>query len=84
MAAPFIFPDPNDRSPNNPAVIVDSNRILGLYNRHHPDEENMEKVMAKVKTWFEKEAKQIGWDEAKFSGNQCYLLNKEIEKLKKD
>lgn len=80
----YVFPDPNDRTPNNPAVIVESDKILGLYNRHHPDDENMERVVQKVRAWFDSEAKNIGWDEVKFTGNQCFLLNKKVEDLKKD
>lgn len=83
MSAPFVFPDPNDRSPNNPAEIVNSNKILGLYN-HHNKGEKMEKIMPKIKKWFEDEAKKTGWDVVKFAGNQCYLTNEKVEKLKKD
>lgn len=76
MARPFVFPDPDDRSKNNPAIIVSSEQVLGLYNQEHKDEEDMQKVTDKVQDWFVKEAKNNqGWDEARFAGNQCILEN---------
>ena len=31
MARAFVFPDPKDRSYNEPGVIVDQPKVLGLY-----------------------------------------------------
>ncbi len=71
MARPFVFPDPNDRSPNDPSVIVSPTQVLGIYKQYTGDK--MERVTAKVQEWFCEKATTYGWDEARFSGNQCIL-----------
>lgn len=71
----YIFPDPDDRSKNNPCFIVNTKKVLGIYNQEHPDDEDMQKVTPKVQEWFKNEATDYGWDEAKFSGGQCILEN---------
>lgn len=76
MARPFVFPDPNDRSPNEPSVIVSSAQVLGLYNQDSGDANKMLRVTEKVQTWFEGRARQYQWDETHFSGNQCLLAVK--------
>ena len=76
MARPYIFPDPDDRSKNNPAVIVSSDQVIGLYNQLNKDGDEMQRVTSKVQEWFLEEAKRQGWDECKFAGNQCILENK--------
>lgn len=73
MARPFVFPDPNDRSPNEPSVIVSSPQVLGLYNQDSGDSNKMLRVTEKVQKWFEKQAKDYKWDNTHFSGNQCVL-----------
>lgn len=73
--AKYVFPDPNDRSKNDPCVIVNNKKVLGLYNQAHPDEEDMQKVMDKVQTWVKDTATEKGWDEVKFAGGQCILEN---------
>lgn len=75
MAGKYVFPDPNDRSKNNPCTIMDSKKVLGVYNQGHPDEEDMQKVTDKVQDWVTDEAIKLGWDDAKFVGNQCILEN---------
>ena len=75
MAGQYVFPDPNDRSKNDPCVIVDNKRVLGIYNQAHPEEENMQKVTDKVQEWFKDEAETRGWDNSKFAGGQCILEN---------
>ena len=73
--AKYVFPDPNDRSKNDPCVIVNNKKVLGLYNQAHPDEEDMQRVMDKVQEWMTNEAKKLGWDDVKFAGGQCILEN---------
>jgi len=69
----YVFPDPNDRSANQPSVIAKSSQVLGLYNQNN-DDEDMQRVTTKVQEWFITEAKQTyKWDDAYFSGNQCVL-----------
>ncbi len=72
MARPFVAPDPNDRSPNEPTVIASSNQVLGLYNQENPDDKR-EKVTDPVKQWYTNEMIKIGWADAKFHGSQCLL-----------
>jgi len=71
MPRPFVFPDPNDRSPNNPSVIVSPAQVLGLYNQYNDDK--MEKITKRVQEWFVNKADEYGWTERRFSGNQCFL-----------
>lgn len=74
MARPFVFPSPNDRTPNDPTYIVSSAGVLGLYNQESGDPDKMERVTAKVQEWFTAHAKNAySWDEAYFSGSQCVL-----------
>lgn len=62
---------------NNPAVIVTSEQVIGLYNQYNKDGEEVQRVSGNVKDWFLKEAQSNqGWDEAKFVGSQCILENK--------
>jgi hypothetical protein len=78
MPRPFVFPDPNDRSPNSPSDIVNSTQVLGIYKQYSG--EKMERVTKKVQDWFCNEAmKKYKWDNATFSGNQC-VLSVNIEK----
>ena len=75
MPGQYVFPDPDDRSKNNPCIIVNNKKVLGIYNQAHQDEENMQKVTPKVQEWFLTYSKDQGWDEATFAGNQCILKN---------
>lgn len=77
---PFVFPDPNDRSINQPSVIVSQQQVLGLYNQNHPGEKR-EKVTDVVKNWFVDESANQNWSSATFHGNQCALaVDLEIKK----
>lgn len=75
MARPYVFPDPDDRSKNDPSYIVSSQQVLGLYNQENCEGDEMQKVTKKVQEWFMDRAHQEGWDEYSFSGNQCILKN---------
>ena len=76
MARPYAFPDPNDRSKNNPAIIVSSEQVIGLYNQLNKEGDEMQRVTPKVQDWFIKEATENqGWDDARFAGSQCILEN---------
>lgn len=74
MPRKYAFPDPNNRSKNDPCTIIDSRKVLGLYNQKHEDED-MQKVTDKVQSWVKEEADKLGWDEIKFAGGQCILEN---------
>lgn len=75
MARPYVFPDPNDRSKNDPSIIVSSQQVLGIYNQENTEGDEMQRVTKKVQEWFTNEAANQGWDDASFSGNQCILRN---------
>lgn len=73
MARKYYFPDPNDRSANAPSVIVSKAQVIGLWNQSHPNDK-LERVVERVQTWFEEEAKRYKWDVAHFSGNECQVV----------
>ena len=73
MAKPFSVPDPKDRSVNNPSVIIEPKKVLGLYNQENSDEKK-EKVVDSVKEWYEEKMKKEGWKTAEFHGSQCLLV----------
>lgn len=72
MARPRVFPDPDDRSVNNPSIIVNTEDVLGYYNQQTGDDK--ERVVESVKTWYKDEAVKQGWNSAEFHGNQCVLI----------
>ena len=75
MARPRVFPDPDDRSINNPSIIVNAEDVLGYYNQQTGDDK--ERVVESVKNWYKDEATQKqDWDSAEFHGNQCVLTAK--------
>lgn len=75
MPRKYVFPDPDNRSKNDPCTIINSKKVLGIYNQEHDDEEDMQKVTQKVQDWFKEEAVNNGWDDVRFSGGQCILEN---------
>ncbi len=75
MSRPYVLPDPNDRSKNEPCTIASSQQVIGIYNQYNSDGDEMQKVTDKVKEWFVAYSKEQGWDEANFAGNQCILKN---------
>ena len=79
MSRPFVFPDPNDRFPNNPSIVVSPTQVLGIYKKY--TKEKMDKVTTEVPEWFFNKAKEYQWDNADFSGNQCIL---KVNLLKKE
>lgn len=76
------MPDPADRSPNDPTVIMSSEQVLGVYNRENPDDEK-ERVVESVKNWTIDYAKSRGWNNVQFSGSQAILTAK-VELVKPD
>lgn len=75
MPRKYVFPDPDDRSKNDPSIIVNSKKVLGIYNQEHESDEDMQKVTQKVQEWFKDKAIEAGWDDVRFSGGQCILEN---------
>ena len=82
MAIPFKFPDPNDRSFNEPRIIIGPEDILKLYNQEKHVEQ--ERVTAPVREWFVGRAESFDWDTAEFTGNQCTLSVKGMKDFHKD
>lgn len=80
----FSFPDPDDRSPNNPLTTLENRQVLGLYNQAHPDEEDMQKVTAKVREWIIKTGKEQGWDEIEFAGSEGVFKRTDFKFRSKD
>ena len=80
MARPYVFPDTNDRSPNDPSIIVSTEQVLGIYNQDF--DEDMQRVTSKVVDWFKAEATNYKWDKVEFIGNQCILsVNLELREI---
>lgn len=73
MPRPFTMPDPNDRSKNDPAVLVDSAKILGHFNQEHRGGEKATYVSETVRRWYTDKAKESGWSSVEFVGNQAML-----------
>ena len=73
MARAFVFPDPKDRSYNEPGIIVDQPKVLGLFNQETGQSPKRQIVTEDIKKWFREEAERRGWDSADFLGNQCAL-----------
>lgn len=71
MARPRVFPDPDDRSVNDPSIIVNAEDVLGYYNQEAGEEKA--RVVESVKSWYTEEAIRQGWNSAEFHGNQCVL-----------
>jgi hypothetical protein len=72
MARPFVIPDPRDRSPNSPTIIVSCIQVLGFYNQEN-SHDTKSRVVEKVQDFFKEKAENLGWHKATFHGNQCLL-----------
>ena len=55
----FKFPDPGDRSANDPAILCPAERVLALYNQDSGD--TAQRIAKKVKAWFAQRARELGW-----------------------
>lgn len=73
MARPFMMPDPNDRSYNDPAVIVSPQQVLGIVNQNSKKGKKALNVTQEVRDEFERLADDAGWDNIEFIGQQCML-----------
>lgn len=74
---PHEFPDPNDRSVNNPHVIVERNAMLGLYNQANPAK-LASNVSETVRNWFEQEAGSKGWSNVVFPNPNTAVLEAKV------
>jgi hypothetical protein len=80
MPRPHVFPDPKDRSINDPCVLLNPAKVIGLYNQMSEDDARASAVTDTVKAWIHEEARQRGWASVEFSGSQC-LLRSNIQLL---
>ena len=71
----FVMPDPNDRSQNEPAVILSPAKVLGLYNQENIGDKKA-RIVNSVKEAVVETAKNAGWDEVEPIGNQILLRKK--------
>ena len=60
---------------DEPAQLLGSGMVLGLYNVHHGrnDENKETKVTEKIKDWLSEEAIKAGWVEVTWTGSQAIL-----------
>lgn len=72
MARPFSFPDPRDRSMNEPTLVVNRAHVIGNYNQEN-SENKREYVTDIVREWWEKKAKEMSWGKIEFHESQCVL-----------
>jgi len=75
MPRRFVMPDPNDRSQNEPAVILSPTQVLGLYNQENSNDKKT-RVVDSVKDAVKTKATLAGWDEVELIGNQMLLRKK--------
>ena len=68
---PYEWPDPKDRSPNNPQVLVPAEQVRSLYNQE--TDQKAKNVSETVRTQFEKYAKDAGWEEVEWASNTAVL-----------
>lgn len=64
--------DPNDRSPNAPAVIASSTRIKALFNQANP-QERAENISQSVRDWFDSASMERGWSKVEWVGSEALL-----------
>lgn len=75
MPRRYEWPDPKDRSPNNPHTLLEREAVLDLYRRAFP-REDVSYLTDKIKDWFVEAAKRRGWDDVIWA-DQAAVLRKE-------
>lgn len=68
------IPDPNDRTINEPCVLLSSKNVIAIY-RKMKNIGNGPVYRDIVRDWFKEEAKKAGWTVVEFQGEgyQCLL-----------
>lgn len=69
------FPDPNDRSVNQPSIIINGEQVVRIYNQSKRLRrvDKVTTLTPDVINWMVKESRRRGWSTCEFSGNQCIL-----------
>ena len=65
------FPDPNDRTPNQPCILLSPTDVLKICKKLMTN--NSTAVTEKMREALVKEALRAGWTGATFLGHQCLL-----------
>lgn len=68
----FKMPDPRDCTVNKPAVLVEQEQVLDLFNAEN--EVPRRRVDERVKKFFIRKAQEAEWSKVEFHGNQCLLI----------
>lgn len=68
----FHFPDPKDRTPNNPAVLLSSRQVAKIFSGIYKKSSNPE--WKTVQDTITTTAKKEGWSRVQFSGKQAILI----------
>ena len=74
---PYEMPDPDDRSPNSPHVIVERQAVLGLYNQANASKP-AKVVSQAVRDWFDKDAKATGFTDTTWVDDNTVMLKANI------
>ncbi len=74
---PHEMPDPDDRSPNSPHIIVERKSVLGLYNQAHSSKP-AKVVSETVRKWFDGDATGIGWADTTWVDDNTVMLRANI------
>jgi len=72
MARRFEWPDPKDRSPNNPHTLLEREAVIDLY-RQGSSDENAKNLTEAIKTWFVGEANSRGWDDVTWADQSAVM-----------
>jgi uncharacterized protein (DUF2235 family) len=72
MARRYEWPDPKDRSPNNPHTLLEREAVIDLY-RQGTGNEDAKNLTEAIKEWFVGEAKERGWDDVTWADQTAVL-----------
>jgi hypothetical protein len=72
MARRYEWPDPKDRSPNNPHTLLEREAVIDLY-RQGSGDESAKNLTDAIKNWFESEAKVRGWDDVTWADQSAVM-----------
>jgi len=72
-----LFPDPKDRTPDNPHILVEAKNVINLFNLSRY--QDADSLTDEIKEWFEEEATVQGWSKGTWVGNEinsCAVLKR--------
>lgn len=68
----MLFPDVNDRTPNDPAVLLSKAQVENIFSYYCSRQKNP--AWQDVQELVTSKAKEAGWDQVRFSGKQAILI----------